>query len=310
MSKFFQQSARVSDAARERTEFNVADSVDTLPGRAEPKAVPGPSSSAAATPTAVSSAVLAAVKTVREIGGSGDPIPESGAQMKTSPYDFSVFSQGDFVQPIAEAYRTLRTRLLRAQASRGIRSVVITSSVMGEGKTFTSNNTAVCLAQLHNTRVLLVDGDLRTGGLSHLYKEEQNPGLADALEGRCDFADVTMSTQLKNLHFIPMGESEVNAAELFAGARWKQFMEWATANFSMTLVDAPPLTMLSDTELITASCDAVLAVVRTRRAPREVVEQAAHRIEKQKLLGVVLNCVDVGRMNGYGRYYNSYTRRG
>jgi Mrp family chromosome partitioning ATPase len=78
----------------------------------------------------------------------------------------------------------------------------------------------------------------------------------------------------------------------------------------MTLVDAPPLTMLSDTELITASCDAVLAVVRTRRAPREVVEQAAHRIEKQKLLGVVLNCVDVGRMNGYGRYYNSYTRRG
>jgi Mrp family chromosome partitioning ATPase len=86
-------------------------------------------------------------------------------------------------------------------------------------------------------------------------------------------------------------------------------MEWASAGFTMTLVDAPPLTMLSDTELITAACDAVLAVVRTRRAPREVVEQAASRIEKQKLLGVVLNCVDVSRMNGYGRYYNSYTRR-
>jgi Mrp family chromosome partitioning ATPase len=86
-------------------------------------------------------------------------------------------------------------------------------------------------------------------------------------------------------------------------------MEWATASFTMTLVDAPPLTMLSDTELINAACDAVLAVVRTRRAPREVVEQAASRIEKQKLLGVVLNCVDVSRTNGYGRYYNSYTRR-
>src|SRR5262249_21702309 len=142
-----------------------------------------------------------------------------------------------------------------------------------------------------------------------LYKEEQNPGLADALEGRRDFSEVVMSTPVKNLFFVPMGESDVNAAELFSGGRWKQFIDWAGANFTMTLVDAPPLTMLSDTELISHACDAVLAVVRTRRAPREVVEQAAARIERQKLLGVVLNCVEVGRMNGYGRYYNSYTRR-
>jgi capsular exopolysaccharide synthesis family protein len=304
MSKFFQQSARVSDAAPERTEYNVADSVDTLPGRTEGKPAPGPS----AVPAAVSSAVLEAVKSVRDLSGSV-PVAEGNARMKLSPLDISVFSQGDMVQPIAEAYRTLRTRLLRAQANRGMRSVVITSSIMGEGKTFTSNNAAVCMAQLHNTRVLLVDGDLRTGGLSHLYHEQQNPGLADALEGRCEFSEVVMSTPVKNLYFVPMGESEVNASELFSGPRWKQFMEWASAGFTMTLVDAPPLTMLSDTELITAACDAVLAVVRTRRAPREVVEQAASRIEKQKLLGVVLNCVDVSRMNGYGRYYNSYTRR-
>jgi capsular exopolysaccharide synthesis family protein len=307
MSKFFQQSARVADAARERTEYNVADSVDTLPGRSEPKGAASPATPNV--PTAISSAVLAAVKTVREIP-TDEPTPEAGGLMKLSPYDISVFSQGDIVQPIAEAYRTLRTRLLRAQSNKGVRSVVITSSIMGEGKTFTSSNTAVCMAQLHNTRILVVDADLRTGGLSHLYHEERNPGLADALEGRSDFADVVMSTPVKNLFFVPMGESDVNAAELFSGGRWKQFVEWATANFTMTLVDAPPLTMLSDTELITASCDAVLAVVRTRRAPREVVEQAAHRIEKQKLLGVVLNCVDVSRMNGYGRYYNSYTRRG
>jgi len=308
MSKFFQQSARVSEASRERAEYNVVDSVDTLPGRAESPLTPAPSAAPPATPSPVSSAVLAAVKSVREMS-TEDPIPESKARMKHSPFEFSVFSQGDFVQPIAEAYRTLRTRLLRAQATKGVRSVVITSSILGEGKTFTSSNTAVCLSQLHNTRVLLIDGDLRTGGLSHLYKEEQAPGLADALEGRCDFSEVTMSTPIKNLYFVPMGESDVNASELFAGARWKQFMEWATSQFTLTLVDAPPLTMLSDTELITAACDAVLAVVRTRRAPREVVEQAAHRLEKQKLLGVVLNCVDISRMNGYGRYYNSYQKR-
>src|ERR1700740_3297813 len=109
MSKFFQQSARVSDAARERTEYNVADSVDTLPGRVETKLPQGPGATSMPTPSGVSNAVLAAVKSVREISAD-EPTPESGGRMKLSPYDISVFSQGDTVQPIAEAYRTLRTR--------------------------------------------------------------------------------------------------------------------------------------------------------------------------------------------------------
>jgi capsular exopolysaccharide synthesis family protein len=196
--------------------------------------------------------------------------------------------------------------LLRAQATKGIRSVVITSPVQGEGKTFTAANTAVSLAQLQKVRVLLVDADLRTGGLSHRLGEASSPGLAETLEGRTEFPDAVLASDVTNFSFVPAGKSSVAPSELFASARWKQFMEWATGQFTMVLIDAPPVTLLSDTELIIAAADSVLAVVRTRMTPREVVESAAQKLEKQKLLGVVLNCVRYGRFAGYGQYYKRY----
>ena len=299
MSKYFQQSYQ-STSGQEPVDAGVENWVDSLNAPVAPNKPVQPGNGTVHGATAL--------KTVTAID-KDVPAVQRTRFMRLSPAELSVFIEDESTtQSVVEAYRALRTRLLRAQAMKGMRSVVITSSIQGEGKTFTASNTAVCVAQLHSERVLLLDGDLRTGGLSHTYGEPDVPGLADALEGKAEFGDVVLPTPLKNMWFMPVGRSALAAPELFAGPRWKQLTEWAASQFTMAIVDAPPITMLADTELIIAGCDAVVAVVRTRRAPREIVEQAANRLDKQKLLGVVLNCVEISRASGYGSYYKSYYR--
>ena len=303
MSKYFQQSFQSATSGPESVDAGVEKWVDTLNAPAGQVKPAQPGNGAAHTVTTL--------KTLQQQLETEAPVAQrmNTKMMRKSPAELSVFNdEENTTQSIVEAYRALRTRLLRAQATKGMRSVVVTSSIQGEGKTFTASNTAVCLAQLHSERVLLMDGDLRTGGLSHFFGEPDGPGLADALEGKIAFSDVVMATPIKNLWFMPVGRSALAAPELFAGPRWKEMTEWAASEFSITVVDAPPITMLADTELIIAGCDAVVAVVRTRTAPREIVEQAAHRIEKAKLLGVVMNGVEVTRANSYGSYYKSYYR--
>jgi len=214
-----------------------------------------------------------------------------------------VLAEGGGTSPIAlEAYRALRTRLLGLQALQKIRSVALTSSVKGEGKTLTSINLALCYAQLFNTRVLLVDGDLRTRGMSALISHTQGPGLAEVLQGSAPFDSAVVSTNLANLFVVGAGESSVAASELFAKPTWTDFMQWCTESFNLVLVDSPPILGLADFELIAARCDGVLMVVRARATAREIVEAAVRELDKKKVLGVVLN----GHEASHRPYYYDY----
>ncbi len=203
-----------------------------------------------------------------------------------------------------EAYRALRTRLLRVQAVQKIRSVALTSALKGEGKTLTATNLALCYAQLFNTRVLLVDGDLRTHGLSGLLSHTQGPGLAEVLQGSAPFESAVVSTNLANLFVVGAGESSIAASELYAKPQWKDFMEWCGESFNLVLVDSPPILGLADFELIAARCDGIVMVVRARATERETLENAVRELDKKKLLGVVLN----GHEGSHKPYYYDYGR--
>src|SRR5262249_49480386 len=162
--------------------------------------------------------------------------------------------------PATEAYRLLRTRVMKLRASKSIRSLMLTSSVPAEGKTLTSLNLAVSCARLQNLKILLVDGDLRSRGMSRLLEIPEGPGLCDCLTIKITPAQAILPTEHDNLFVLGAGLPASQPAELFASPRWSEFMGWASQSYSLVIVDAPPVYSLSDAELISAACDGVLMV--------------------------------------------------
>jgi len=203
-----------------------------------------------------------------------------------------------------ECYRGLRTRLLRQQSKTGLRSVVISSAFAGEGKTVTALNLALACAGLTDQRVLLVDADLRTRGLSRLLGEPQGPSLPDALSGSAAFPDVVLATDLANLHVVAAGAKSAAGTEPFTGNRWKEFLGWCGESFKLVLVDSPPILPLADFELIAAACDAVMLVVRALHTKRQVMRQAAAQLDGKKVVGIVFNGAPSG--GGHKEYLSYY----
>jgi capsular exopolysaccharide synthesis family protein len=202
------------------------------------------------------------------------------------------FRGSDSLEPIQESYRALRTRLLRLRSAQGLRSIVITSAVQGEGKTLTSLNVAMCCAQLYDMRVLLVDSDIRSHGLTHLIGSPAGLGLSEILAGTCAPEEAVLSTDLPNLHVLTAGTPTAPPAELLASLRFQEFIGWSTETFKLVILDAPPVLNLADVEIITASCDGVLMVVRAQKTRRDVLQKSAGQIDSKKLLGVVYNAAE------------------
>jgi protein-tyrosine kinase len=214
----------------------------------------------------------------------------------------SQFRGSDSLEPVEEAYRALRTRMLRLRSVQELRSVVITSAVQGEGKTLTSFNLAMCCAQLHDMQVLLVDTDIRSHGLTRLIGSPEGPGLSEVLAGTCAPEKAVLSTDLPNLHIMPGGTPTMPPAELLASRRFQEFVGWSTEHFKLVLFDAPPVLNLADVEIITAGCDGVLMVVRAQKTRRDVLQKSAGQIDPKKLLGVVYNAA----VGAHHRYTYAY----
>jgi protein-tyrosine kinase len=216
------------------------------------------------------------------------------------------FLQGDNPLPSAavEAFGSLRTRVMNLKASKGIRSLMLTSSVPSEGKTLTSLNLAVSCAKLHDLRILLVDGDLRSRGLTRLLRIPEVPGLSDFLGGKITAEQTVLPTELENVFVLGAGSLDAQPSELFASPRWPEYVAWASQSYDIVIVDAPPIHLLSDAELISAGCDGVLFVVRALTTPRELTHKCAGRLDKRKLIGIVFNGLPSSRDGDY-RYYGT-----
>jgi receptor protein-tyrosine kinase len=212
--------------------------------------------------------------------------------------------QSDAPLPAAavEAYGSLRTRVMKLQASKGIRSVMLTSSVPSEGKTSTSLNLAVSCARLNNLRILLVDGDLRSRGLTRLLKIAEGPGLSDFLGGKVAADNTVLPTEHENLFVVGAGSLNGQPSELFASPRWPEYIARASQSYGIVIVDAPPIHSLSDAELISAGCDGVLVVVRALSTPRDISQKCVSRLDKRKLIGIVFNGLPSSRDSDYGYY--------
>jgi len=222
------------------------------------------------------------------------------------------FIQCDDLETFQESFRVLRTRLLRLQAKHGLRSVVVTSSTKGEGKSTVSLNLAFTCAQLPEMKVLLIDADIRGCGLSQLLNPPKGQGLLEVLLQKSELDEAILATDLPNLYFLPCeSTTSIPPAELLASRRWSELIASCAETFSLVIVDAPPILNLTDADLLSAPCDGVLMVARSHETRTDFVQKATSQIDLRKLIGVILNGTAVGPdayTYGYKRIPESSSR--
>ncbi len=207
---------------------------------------------------------------------------------------------------ISEAYRSFRTALLLSSAEE-LRFVTITSAEAGEGKTATSTNLAVVMAQL-GKKVLLIDGDLRKPRLHRVFGRENRAGLVNCLAAGEHPDTVIQKTQVPGLSLMTSGPHPPNPSELLASDRMRQFVDWARKEFDFVVVDSPPILAVSDAILPSALSDGVIFCFHANRIVREDARSCVKQVQLAgiKVLGVVLNRYQPGSAGHYDRRYNYY----
>lgn len=213
-----------------------------------------------------------------------------------------LFMNGNDGTPGTEQYRTLRSRLYHLRERMNLKSILVTSALPQEGKSFTASNLAQVLVRQHGRRVLLVDADLRGPRLHQMLGTAPAPGLSEYLLGQNDEFAIMQRGPLPDLFFIPSGVHIENPAELVGNGRLKLLLQRVGPLFDWIVVDSPPAVPVSDASVLAKACDGVLIVVRANVTPSDVARKARMEFPDQSLVGVILNGAD-NHSAPYSRYY-------
>jgi capsular exopolysaccharide synthesis family protein len=208
---------------------------------------------------------------------------------------------------ILEHYRRLRTRLLQEQTTRPFRSLLVTSPGPGEGKSVTVMNLGFSFAMLPSFQVLLVDGDLRRGSLGRWLGVKDCPGLSNLLDGSAKLDDVILKCDEFPVHFVLRGNSKSPAAELLNSRALSTQFRRMGEQYPLVLVDSPPVNLMTDTQLLASSTDAVLLIARALHTTQTALKRAVQDLRPFRVVGTVLNGSTRAHSSrrAYRRYYES-----
>ncbi len=197
----------------------------------------------------------------------------------------------DEKSPTGEAYRALRTNILRATQDRSMKAILITSANHYEGKTTTAINLALAMSDVPGYRTLLVDSDLRYPTIHNRLGLMQSPGLTEILEGSASLNSGIMDTEKENLKVITSGNLPSYPVELLESERLKDLIKKLKSEFDLILIDSAPLIPYSDASVLSSQTDGILLVVASGRTRREDIQQVQATLQdnQAKVLGVVLN---------------------
>lgn len=233
--------------------------------------------------------------------------------------NFSELKMRGFLTPgsmegrTAEEYRIVKRLLLMNAFGKGVpkvergNSIVVTSGLAGEGKTFTSLNLAISIAQEKDSTVLLIDTDLTRRSLSRLLGAGSEKGLTDLLrDNQLDIREVISKTNVEKLRFIPAGTEVANATELLASEQMEDLVNELMERYDdrIILFDSTPLLATSQAVVITQLAGQILMVVEEGRTSQSVVREATSLIDDEKMVGMLLNrCSGSKGSSSYGGYY-------
>jgi capsular exopolysaccharide synthesis family protein len=220
--------------------------------------------------------------------------------------------------PLAEAYRQLRTSVLLSSAGGAPKTLLVTSSQPGEGKTTTVVNTAMILAQT-GAKVVVIDADMRRPRLHSIFGIDNAAGLSGLLASKMSDKEMLEAVQFheqSGLYVLPSGRIPPNPAELLGSDQIRSLMKVLANNFTHIVIDSPPVASFTDGVLLSSVADGVLLVVHGGTASRHIVRRSKQLLSDvgAKIFGVVLNNVTVSRQDyyynrSYEKYYYSSAER-
>ena len=203
----------------------------------------------------------------------------------------------------AEAYRSLRTSIKFSSVDNPVKTIVVTSSVMAEGKSTVSGNLAYILSQ-DGARVLVIDCDLRKPSIHYNFFVSNSEGLTDALIGSSDLKSVVKKVD-DSLYVITSGTIPPNPSEILGSKSMQELLEELSINFDYIIMDTPPVLPVTDDFLLAAKADATLMVVKDRKTKEKMVKQTYDQLMEVRanVIGTVLNECDKSIDNKYYGYY-------
>jgi capsular exopolysaccharide synthesis family protein len=218
-----------------------------------------------------------------------------------------------------EQFRSLRSRMQEFRDLNTLKTILISSGLPQEGKSFVTANLAISFARHKAGRVLLIDGDMRRATLHKMLGTPQGPGLTEYLAGSASIlevmqrpspgsADRPLPNGLASLTFIPAGTEHDKAADLSGNSRFEELIKAVSPHFDWIVVDSSPVNLVSDGVNLARACDAVLLVARSGVTKYPVTQRAIAELKASKVLGLVLNAVKNPPVTGGYYGYDGYDK--
>lgn len=229
---------------------------------------------------------------------AGEPLPQID-----NPF---VATLSDPHSPVSEEYRKLKSVVSAFAKHDGFRNVImVTSSVSSEGKSLTSLNLAITLAQEFDHTVLLIDADLRKPSIQGYLGMTPTKGLSEYLAGGVDLSELLIKTGIGRLTLLPAGTPVKNPVEFFSSQKMKEFVKEIKNRYPdrFIIIDTPPVLAFAETRSLGAIVDGVLLVVREGQATSESVTEAKNAFDSKKLIGAVYNDATMANLAGHYHYY-------
>lgn len=205
----------------------------------------------------------------------------------------------------AEQFRTIRTNLEFAQLDKPMKNLLVSSSIPAEGKSTVASNLAYVIAQT-DKKVLIVDADLRKPTVHRTFKLNNEQGLTTLLANSdLKFNQVVQHSRDLNLYFLPSGPIPPNPSEILGSGRMTKLIKNLEQYFDVVIYDAPPVTAVTDPQILATKVDGVVMVVRQGYTRKEEVKRAKEALDNvnANILGYVMNGKEVRDSTGYYAYY-------
>lgn len=211
---------------------------------------------------------------------------------------------------LLESFRMLRTQLNFISSYGGMKTIVITSSQPGEGKSTVSTNLAIALA-LNGKSVILIDADLRCPQVHTFFDQKNLNGFTDVVTGSCAIEEALCETAIENLRFLPAGPMPPNPPELLDSPKARALVADLKTRADYVIIDAPPALVMADAQIVATMADGVLLVVSCQDAQRQAVTRTTELMAQTgvKIVGMVLNKFSA-QDNGHYGYASSYSKYG
>ena len=208
----------------------------------------------------------------------------------------------------AESYRTLRTNIEYSAFNESLKTIVVTSSEPGEGKTTTAGNLALSLAQ-NEKKVLLMDCDLRRGSIHKRFVISNGMGVSEVIVGKASIDSVIRNIS-KNLDVITTGNLPPNPSEMLGSKNMKSLIKQLRPVYDYIIFDTPPVLAVTDAQILSTKVDGTILVVKAKKTKKDNVINAKKLLDKVKanVIGTVFNGVEESK-NNYFHYHENENKK-